>query len=40
MVTDSGKNIRFIVTDMEAAKASVLYKRIYCARGEDVLFIK
>jgi hypothetical protein len=39
-VTDSGKNIRYIVTDMAAAKASVLYKQIYCARGEDELFIK
>jgi hypothetical protein len=25
---------------MENAKASVLYKKIYCARGEDELYIK
>ena len=39
-VSELGKNIRFIVTDMEAAKATVLYKEIYCARGEDELYIK
>ncbi len=39
-VSEQGKNIRFITTDMENAKATVLYKEIYCARGEDELFIK
>jgi hypothetical protein len=39
-VSEQGKNIRFIVTDMENAKASVLYQQIYCARGEDELYIK
>jgi hypothetical protein len=39
-VSEPGKNIRFIVTDMEAAKAKVLYQQIYCARGEDELYIK
>jgi hypothetical protein len=39
-VSEQGKNIRFIVTNMEEAKASVLYQDIYCARGEDELFIK
>ena len=39
-VSELGKNIRFIVTDMKAAKAAVLYKEIYCARGEDELFVK
>jgi hypothetical protein len=38
--SEHGKNIRFVVTDMENAKASVLYKKIYCARGEDGLYIK
>jgi len=38
--SEHGKNIRFVVTDMENAKASVLYKKIYCARGEDELYIK
>lgn len=39
-VSELGKNIRFIVTSMEAAKATVLYQQIYCARGEDELYIK
>jgi hypothetical protein len=39
-VTAKGKNVRFIVTDMEQAKATVLYKQIYCARGADELYIK
>jgi len=38
--SEQGKNIRFIVTDMENAKASVLYQQIYCARGNDELYIK
>lgn len=39
-VSEKGKNVRFIVSDMESARASVMYKQIYCARGEDELFIK
>ncbi|MEK7824820.1 MAG: IS1380 family transposase [Nitrospirota bacterium] len=39
-VSEKGKNVRFVVTDMENAKATVLYKHIYCARGEDELYIK
>lgn len=39
-VSEQGKNIRFIVTNMEEAKAAVLYQDIYCARGEDELYIK
>ena len=39
-MTAKGKNVRFIVTDMEQAKATVLYKQIYCARGTDELYIK
>jgi hypothetical protein len=39
-VSELGKNIRFIVTNMEEAKTTVLYRDIYCARGEDELFIK
>lgn len=39
-ISAKGKNVRFIVTDMENAKATVLYKEIYCARGEDELYIK
>ncbi len=39
-ISEQGENIRFIVSDMRQAKAAVLYKEIYCARGEDVLYIK
>jgi hypothetical protein len=39
-VSEKGKNARFVVTDMESAKTTVLYKQIYCARGEDELYIK
>ena len=39
-VSEQGKNIRFIVSDMKDAKATVLYQKIYCARGEDELYIK
>jgi hypothetical protein len=38
--SEQGKNIRFIITNMENAKASVLYQQIYCARGNDELYIK
>lgn len=33
-------NIRFIVSNMLKAKASVLYSQIYCARGNAELYIK
>lgn len=39
-VSEKGKNVRFVVTDMENAKTRALYKQIYCARGEDELYIK
>lgn len=39
-ITATGRNIRFIVTDMEQAKATALYKNIYAARGQAELFIK
>lgn len=39
-VSEKGTNVRFLVTDMEQAKASALYRVIYCARGEDELYIK
>ena len=39
-VSEKGKNVRFVVTDIEKAKTTVLYKQIYCARGEDELYIK
>ena len=39
-VSKKGLNIRFIVTDMDKAKANVLYEKIYCARGNDELYIK
>ena len=33
-VTDQGVNTRFVVTDLEHAGAKVLYRHIYCARGQ------
>lgn len=39
-VSEKGTNVRFVVTNMEHAKARVLYRVIYCARGEDELYIK
>ena len=40
-MTDIGKlNVRFISTDMHNAKAKALYEGIYCARGNDELYIK
>ncbi len=39
-VSEKGTNVRFVVTNMEQAKARVLYRVIYCARGEDELYIK
>ena len=40
-MTDIGKlNVRFICTDMHNAKAKALYEDVYCARGNDELYIK
>jgi hypothetical protein len=40
-ITEKGLlNVRFISTDMLDAKAKVLYEEIYCARGNDELYIK
>ena len=40
-MTDIGKlNVRFISSDMFNAKAKALYEDIYCARGNDELYIK
>jgi hypothetical protein len=33
-------NVRFVATDMQQAKTSVLYEDIYCARGNAELYIK
>ncbi len=33
-VSDQGVNTRFVVTDMEHARTKVLYRQIYCARGQ------
>jgi len=33
-VSDQGVNTRFVVTDLEQAGAKVLYRHIYCARGQ------
>jgi hypothetical protein len=33
-VSEQGVNTRFVVTDMEQARTQVLYRTIYCARGE------
>ena len=40
ILADGVLNIRYIVTDMEQAKAKVLYRDIYCARGNAELYIK
>ena len=39
-VSSEGKSVRFIVTDMEQAKAKALYQDIYCGRGNAELYIK
>jgi len=39
-VTAKGTNIRFVVTDMEQAKAHQLYQIVYCGRGVAELYIK
>jgi hypothetical protein len=33
-VSEKGVNTRFVVTDMEQARTQVLYRQIYCARGD------
>jgi hypothetical protein len=33
-VSEQGVNTRFVVTDMEHARTQVLYRKIYCARGQ------
>jgi hypothetical protein len=33
-ISEQGVNTRFVVTDMEQARTQVLYRTIYCARGE------
>jgi len=39
-VTAQGVNTRFVVTDLEEARASVLYREIYCDRGAAEGYIK
>jgi hypothetical protein len=38
--TDNGLNVRFVVTNLEQAKATTIYTDIYCARGQAELYIK
>jgi len=33
-VSDQGVNTRFVVTDMERARTQVVYRHLYCARGQ------
>lgn len=39
-VTAQGTNLRFVVTNLERARAQVLYRAIYCARGVAEGYIK
>jgi hypothetical protein len=39
-VTAKGLNVRYVVTNMQQAKAQALYTQIYCARGNAELYIK
>jgi hypothetical protein len=39
-LTDKGLNLRFVVTNIQGLRASVLYHDGYCPRGEDELYIK
>jgi len=39
-VSAQGVNTRFVVTDLEQARASVLYRQIYCGRGTTEGYIK
>ena len=39
-LNDKGLNLRFVVTNIQGLRASVLYTHGYCPRGEDELSIK
>ncbi len=39
-VTAKGANVRYVVSDMNQAKAGDLYKVVYCGRGAAELYIK
>lgn len=39
-MSEQGANVRFVVTDMNDARAEVLYRDIYCERGHAELYIK
>jgi len=39
-LTVKGLNLRFVVTNMQGLRASILYRHGYCPRGEDELYIK
>jgi len=39
-ISEHGTSVRFVVTDMKEARAEVLYRDIYCARGQAELYIK
>ncbi len=39
-VTSKGTNVRYVVTDMEEARAKTLYQKIYCSRARAENFIK
>jgi hypothetical protein len=39
-MTDNKMNVRFIVTDMEQAKAKTLFEQVYQPRGQAELYIK
>src|SRR5499433_526980 len=39
-VSDQGVNTRFVVTDLEQARTKMLYRYIYCARGQSENEIK
>ena len=39
-MNENGLNVRFIVTDMDQARAKQLYTVVYCARGNAELYIK
>jgi len=38
-VTSKGTNVRYVVTDMEEARAQTLYQKIYCSRARAENFI-
>lgn len=38
--TEEGPNVRFVVTDLEAARPRVLYEQLYCGRWRAEHFIK